>query len=540
MDNLQSPLPVPDMFMAAADLVDPAVIERERPWLTAELTKVALGTSDVWFDSRDKRFADPEWLENPYFHMLGQTYRVFEMWLDRMFDTVEGAWQEQARARFLASLIKAAMAPSNYLFTNPAALRRAVETGGMSVVSGAMNMMRDLARGGMPSAVDRSEYPVGEKLACTPGAVVYREEMFELLQYAPSTPQVHARPLLMVPPQVNRYYILDLAPGRSVAEYAVAQGIQTFMIVWRNPRGDLGHGDWGLDDYLRATMRAAGVVKKITRSDTLNWLGLCAGGMTVAYLLGYLAATGQSDSGAATFIVSMAAATHPNIVGMFDTGEGRAALEMQAAAGHVIPGTALRSLFALLRPNDLVFNYLVSGWLMGEPPTPFDVLAWNDDASCTTAKFALETTRIAIDEFGGPDPRAARPVILGTPIDLGAVTSDTFHVSGYTDHITPWRTCYGTTRLLGGSRELTVVKSGHIQSFVNPAGSTRYDNWHGAPTVADPDNWLSTATVEHGSWWPRWATWLTTHSGPKHPARKTLGSKDYRPITSAPGSYVHE
>jgi polyhydroxyalkanoate synthase subunit PhaC len=540
MDNLETPLLPADMLTAAADLVDPAVIEREMPWLTAELTKISLGASDVWFDSRDKRFADPAWLENPHFHRLGQTYRLFELWMDRMCDTVEGPWQEQARARFLASIIKAGMAPSNYLLTNPAALRRAVETGGLSVFNGAMNMMRDLARGGMPSAVDRSEYPVGEKLACTPGAVVYREEMFELLQYAPSTPRVHDRPLLMVPPQVNRYYILDLAPGRSVAEYAVAQGIQTFMVVWRNPRGDLGHGAWGLDDYLRAAMRAAGVVKKITRSDALNWLGLCAGGMTVTYLLSYLAATGQSDSGAATFIVSMAAATHPNVVGMFDTGEGRTALEMQAAAGQVIPGTALRRLFALLRPNDLVFNYLVSGWLMGEPPTPFDVLAWNDDASCTTAKFALESTRIAIDEFGGQDPKAARPVILGTPIDLGLVTCDTFHVSGYTDHITPWRTCYGATQLLGGTKELTVVKSGHIQSFVNPADSSRYDNWYGAPTVAGPDEWLNTATVEHGSWWPRWATWLTARSGPKHPARKSLGSKDYRPITPAPGSYVHE
>lgn len=540
MDILQTPLLSADMLEAAADLVDPAVIEREMPWLTAELAKVALGESDVWFGKGDRRFADEDWQAYPYYRMLGQTYRIFELWLDRMCDSVDGSWQNQARARFMASIIKAAMSPANYLPTNPVAQRKAVETGGLSLLSGAMNMMRDLARGGMPSAASRASFSVGGNLACTPGAVVYREEMFELLQYAPSTPRVHACPMLMVPPQVNRYYILDLAPGRSVAEFAVARGIQTFMIVWRNPRSDLGHGAWGLADYLQAELRAAEVVKKITRSDTLNFLGLCAGGMTTAYLLAYLAATGDTSANAATFVVSMIAGTTPNVVGMLDTSEGRASLELAALAGQVIPGTALRSLFALLRPNDLVFNYLVSGWLMGEPPAAFDVLAWNDDATATTAKFALETTQIAVDVLGGPDPADARPVVLGTPIDLAAVTCDTFHVAGYTDHITPWQACYGGTQLLGGTKELTVVKSGHVQSFVNPADNTRYDCWYGPPAEADPEQWRASATIQHGSWWGRWAEWLTTHSGPAKPARKTLGSKKYPPLTPAPGSYVHE
>jgi poly[(R)-3-hydroxyalkanoate] polymerase subunit PhaC len=434
-------------------------------------------------------------------------------------------------------VVTAAVSPANYLASNPVALRRAAETDGKSVYQGAQNMLRDLARGGLPSHADREPFPVGEKVACTPGEVVYREEMFELLQYAPSTPRVHARPMLMVPPQVNRYYILDLAPGRSVVEFAVSQGIQVFMISWRNPRGDLGHGRWGLDAYLAALLRAAAVVRKITRSDTLNWLGLCAGGMSVAYLLGHLAAVGDESANAATYIVTMAAGSHPNVVGMLDSSEGRATLELAAAAGQVIPGTALRSLFALLRPNDLVFNYLVSGWLMGEQPAAFDVLAWNDDASSTPARFALETTRIAVDQLG-TDPAGARPVILGTPIDLSRVSCDSFHVGGYTDHITPWRTAFSTARLLGGTRELTIVKSGHIQSFVNPVNSTRYDCWHGEPSVADPDEWLAGATVQHGSWWHRWGEWLVAHSGPERQARKTLGSKDYPPLAPAPGSYV--
>ncbi len=536
-----SPL-IDDMLKAAADLADPVAIQRELPWLTGELTKIALGQSDIWFDRRDRRFADEDWQTYPYFRMLGQTYRVFEIWLDRISDSVDGSWQNKMRARFMANVLAAAASPANYLATNPVALRRVLETGGKSLIEGAQNMARDMARGGMPSAADRTPFPIGEKLACSPGAVVYREDIFELLQYTPSTPQVCARPLLMVPPQINRHYILDLSPGRSFVEFTVSQGIQPFLMVWRNPRSDLGHGAWGLDDYVAAQLRAAEVVKNISRSDTINWLGLCAGGMTMAYMLGHLAASGRTEEAAstATYIVTMLASTYPNVVGMLDTNTGRASLELAAQAGQIIPGTALRSLFAMLRPNDLVFNYLVSGWLMGESPTPFDVLAWNDDATATSAKFALDTAHVAVDAYGGPDRASARPVVLGTPIDLSKVTGDSFHVAGYTDHITPWRTVYSAKRLLGGTKEMTVVKSGHIQSFVFPADSTHYDCWTGEPTVEDPDEWLASATVQRGSWWRRWAEWLIARSGDQKPARKTLGNREYPPLEPAPGTYVHQ
>ena len=245
-----------DMVGAVADLVDPAEVAREMPWLTGELAKVALGHSDVSFGQGDQRFSDEAWRTVPYFRVLGQSYRLFELWMNRMHDSVDGSWQNKARARFAADVISAALSPTNYLGSNPAALRKAVETGGMSLVRGAQNMLKDMARGGMPAAADRKSFVVGENLACTPGAVVYRDEMFELLQYTPTTPRVRGIPLLMIPPQVNRHYILDLAPGRSVAEFAVSQGIQTFMIVWRNPSTLLGHGKWGLDDYIAAAERA--------------------------------------------------------------------------------------------------------------------------------------------------------------------------------------------------------------------------------------------------------------------------------------------
>src|SRR5208283_5733998 len=227
------------MVNALADLVDPAAVAKEMPWLAEEMTKIARGQSDISSDKRDKRFADEAWRSVPYFKLLGQSYRLFEMWMERMYQGVDGTWQNKARARFAADVIAAAVAPTNYLGTNPEALKKAMETGGLSLVHGAQNMLNDMARGGMPSMVDRTQFTVGKDIAATPGAVVYRDEMFELLQYTPTTPKVHSIPVLMVPPEINRYYVMDLSPGRSLVEFAVSQGIQVFMVAWRNPSSQL-------------------------------------------------------------------------------------------------------------------------------------------------------------------------------------------------------------------------------------------------------------------------------------------------------------
>ena len=525
-----------DMVNAIADLADPAAVAKEMPWLAEELTKIALGKSDISFEQRDQRFADEAWQTIPYFRVLGQSYRLFEMWMNRMYESTDGSWQNKARARFAADVIAAALSPTNYLATNPAALREAIETSGLSLVKGAQNMVKDLARGGMPSMVDRNQFKVGTDLAATPGAVVYRDEMFELLQYNPTTPRVRSVPLLMIPPQINRHYIMDLSPGRSLVEFAVSQGIQAFMIVWRNPSSQRGEGKWGLDDYLAAAERAANVVKKIARTDQLNLLGLCAGGITVSYVLAHLAAVGDNSVKSATFVVTMLTGDKPNVVGMLDTAESRKVLEQAAAAEQIVPGTALRSLFAMLRPNNLVYNYLVSGWLMGKSPTPFDVLAWNDDATRTTAKFALESSRLAMNGWDGNGP-----TLLGVRTDFSKVTCDSYHVGGYTDHITAWRACYDTAHLVGGAdKEMTLIKSGHIQSVVYPADSARYDRWYGPPTSTDPDEWLKTATVEKGSWWRPWTDWLSARSGNERQARTTLGNRQYPPLGPAPGTYVYE
>ncbi len=525
-----------EMLQSAADLMNPVAAARQMPWLTGELVKVPLGRSGISFAEGDRRFADVTWQDNPFFRLLGWSYRLFEEWSERMADAVDGPWDRQARTRYLADITTAMLSPTNFFWTNPAALKRAFETGGLSVLRGGRNMMRDLARGGMPQMVNREPFPVGEKLACTPGAVVYRDEMFELLQYAPATPAVHSRPLLMVPPELNRHYVLDLAPGRSLVEYLVEHGIQTFMIVWRNPRAELGHGRWGIDDYLTAQARAAEAVKKITGSDTINWLGLCAGGITTALMLGYLAATGDASVGSATFIVTMLTNKCPNIIGMMDTGQSRDMLRKAAAEGQIIPGRSVRTGFAWLRPNDLVFSYLVSGWLLGQDAPSFDVLAWNDDATGVSARFALESTELLVDAMARQEPIT----VLGTPVDLAKVDCDSFHIAGYTDHITPWRAAYTSTQVLGGDKELAVVKSGHIQSFVNPAAKSRYDYWEGPPTSGDPDQWLAGATEHHGSWWPQWLEWLTARSGPEKAPSSALGNKKYPPLGPAPGTYVHE
>ena len=381
-----------DMVNAVAELADPVAVAREMPWLAEELTKIALGQSDIAPDQRDQRFADEAWRTVPYFRVLGQSYRLFEMWMNRMYESAGGSWQDKARARFAADVISAALSPTNYLGTNPQAIRGPFQTSGLSLVEGAENMLNDLTRGGMPSMVDHKQFTVGKDIAATPGAVVYRDEILELLQYKPTTPKVRAIPLLMIPPQINRHYIMDLSPGRSLVEHAVSQGVQTFMIVWRNPDALRGDGKWGLDEYIAAAERAAEVVRKIARTEKVNFLGLCAGGITLSYLLAHLATTGDESANSATFVVTMVTGEKPNIVGMLDTAESRKVLEKAAAAEQIVPGTALRSLFAMLRPNNLVYNYLVSGWLMGKSPAPFDVLAWNDDATRTTAKFALESS----------------------------------------------------------------------------------------------------------------------------------------------------
>jgi polyhydroxyalkanoate synthase subunit PhaC len=519
-----------------ANLADPRRLAREAPRTMAELVKVALGSSKVAPGARDARFADPAWTENPLYRRLMQAYLVWSDSVDRMAAAEDGDWRDEARARYATAFITSTLAPTNVLLGNPAALKRAFDTAGASLVQGTLNMLRDLRdNGGMPSMVDTGPFTVGENLAATPGAVVYRDEICEVIEYAPSTTSVRERPLLMVPPQINKHYFLDLAPGRSMVEYLVGRGVHYFTIVWRNPRPE--HGHWGMEDYLEAQLRAMDVVSEVARSDNLNVLGACAGGLTTGLMLGYLAEQGDERVDSATFMISMLDTRFPNILAMMATDRLQGQLQRDAELGKVYSRKDVARTFAWMRPNDLVFNYVVNNWLLGKDPPAFDILAWNDDSTNLSARF----DRDMLDIFA--HNRAATPggvTVLGTPVDLGKVTCDTYVVAGKTDHITPWQPCYMTTQLVGGRSEVIITSTGHIQTIVNPPGKPRARYYAGPEPGPDPEAWMDEAEEHQGSWWPRYADWLLERSGPERPARTKLGSRKHPAGDPAPGRYVHE
>ena len=521
------------------DMLEPKALAGESLGVVTEWARILLGRSAVDLPPRDKRFADPAWAENPLYHRWAQAYLAWVDAVERLAGTprLKADWKREARARFSASLLTSAIAPTNLLAGNPAALKRAFDTGGRSLLRGARNLVRDVREnGGMPSQVDASGYTLGEDLAATPGAVIHREEMFELIEYAPVTPEVGSRPLLMIPPQVNKYYFLDLSPGRSLVEYLVGRGLHYFTVVWRNPREE--HGHWGLEDYVKAQLRAMEVVRSVSGSDELNLLGACAGGLTSALMLGHLAANGD-DGGvtSATFAISMIDSRHPNALSVMTTDRMERTLARDARDGKVYDRKDLARTFAWMRPNDLVFNYFVNNWLMGNDPPAFDILAWNNDGTNLPARFDRDMLDIYAHN------RAAEPgelEVLGTPVDLGRIDVDAFVVAGLTDHITPWMPCYMTSQLLGGTSEVVVTSTGHIQTMVNPPGKPRARYFAGPEPGPDPEAWMAAATTHEGSWWPRYADWLLERSGEPRPAPSRPGNRRYKTIEPAPGLYVRE
>jgi polyhydroxyalkanoate synthase len=453
-----------------------------------------------------------------------------------MVESAEVDWHTAERARFAAAVLTSALSPTNTLLGNPAALKRAFETGGTSLVRGAQHMLHDLRHnGGMPSQVDVRPFKLGENIAATPGAVVYRDEVFELLQYAPATGQVRERPIVVIPPQINKYYFLDLAPGRSFVEYAVSRGVQTFMISWRNPGPE--HGDWDLDTYVTRCLQAVDVARDITGSDDVNTMGFCAGGITQAAMLSHLAAIGDDRVNAAAFSVTLLDFSVPAMIGMWQSQRLLSDVSERSRKQGVLDGSQLARAFSWLRPNDLVFNYVVNNYLLGNDPPAFDILAWNAD--CTNLPGALHVDFLGI--FG--ENNLCRPGsldVLGTPADLSKITLDTFATGALTDHITPWKGCYQTTQHLGGRREFVLSSSGHIQSLVNPPGNPKMYYFTGPEPGPDPEAWREQATKHTGSWWERWAEWILERSGDEREAPEALGSSAFPVVDQAPGRYVHD
>ncbi len=507
--------------------------------LAVELAKIAAGVSDVTPESSDKRFDDPAWTDNPVYRRVMQGYLAWRSAMQSMVSSNsegDGDWKRAEQQRFAVRLLTEALAPTNTLLGNPAALKRAFETGGASLVHGLRNFLDDLwNNNGMPQTVDKRPFAVGRNLGVTPGAVVFRSEVLELLQYTPATRQVYERPLLLVPPQINKFYIMDLAPRRSLTEYAVGRGIPFFTVSWRNPKPV--HRDWGLDQYVSALKEALAAVCEIGDSETANLLGVCSGGITSALLLGHLAALGDTRINAATLVVTMLDSSMPSMTGMFTTAEGVAAATERSRREGVLNGADMARLFAWLRPNDLVWNYWVNNYLMGRDPAPFDILYWNADS--TNLPAALHAGFLDLLLHNGL-ARAGAVRVLGSPIDLRAFNRDMMIVGGMTDHICTWRAVYSGARLFGGRLEFVLNSSGHVQTLVCPPTNFKARYYVGATLRRDPDAWLKEAGEQKGSWWDHWLAWIEKRSGDKREAPANLGSPRFPTLEAAPGRYVME
>jgi polyhydroxyalkanoate synthase len=517
----------------------PRMVSAQYGKFLGEFARIAAGRSTLAAEAGDRRFADSAWTGNAGFRRLLQSYLALGNTLNRCVDEARMDELNTQRARFIVALFVDAIAPTNLIATNPAALKKLVDTKGASVIRGVANFVEDLTSGrGLPRQVDARPFTLGKNIATTPGTVVYRNELLELIQYVPTTVQVHRRPLLIVPPQINKYYVFDLAPAKSIVQWALGSGVQTFVASWRNPTRE--HADWGLDAYVTALEEAVDAMREITGSDDVNVWGACSGGITLSAFLGYLAARGERKVAAATLAVCVldTAAVRDTTAGLFVTPATIAAAKAASRKRGVVEGTDLAKMFAWMRPNDLIWNYVVNNYLLGNEPPAYDILFWNNDTTRLPAQ--LHADFLALFQ-SNPFLEPGKLRVRGRKIDLGRAGIETYVVGGLTDHITTWQGVYGTARLYGGARSTFVLaNSGHIQSLVNPPGNARAWFMAGPARAATPKAWLDRQQKTEGSWWPHWREWIRARSGPLQPAPSALGSARHGPIVAAPGSYVLE
>jgi polyhydroxyalkanoate synthase len=468
-----------------------------------------------------------------------QSYVALGTALDRCVDEARMDAASTERARFAVSLFVDALAPTNTIAGNPAALKKLVDTKGVSAIRGVANFVEDLASGrGLPRQVDARPFKLGKNVANTPGAVVYRNALIELIQYAPTTSVVHARPLLIVPPQINKYYVFDLAPDKSLVRYALDSGVQTFVASWRNPGRE--HADCGLDAYAEALEQAVDAMRTITGSPDVNVLGACSGGITLTALLGLLAARSERKVRSATLAVCVldTSAVRNSTAGMFVTPATVAAAKAASRRRGVVEGTELARMFAWMRPNDLVWNYVVNNYLLGNEPPAHDILFWNSDTTRLPARLHADFLDL-VESNAFAHPRRLR--VRGKRIDVGAIGIDSYIVGGLTDHITTWQGVYRTAQLYGARRATFVLSNGgHIQSLVNPPGNARSWFMTGSARAKTPESWLKQRQRNAGSWWPHWREWIKTRSGSLRKGPATPGNERYPTIAAAPGSYVLE
>jgi polyhydroxyalkanoate synthase len=521
--------------LAGEGFKSPRLVARQSASFLGEVSRILQGKSTLAPDPKDRRFQDPAWATSWLYGTLLQTYLAAQASLYTFVETADLSPAEAERARFALKLVIEALAPTNSLLGNPAALKKAIDTGGANLVRGFRHWLDDVAHnGGMPAQVNMKAFTVGKNLALSTGAVVFKNELLELIQYAPATAEVYGRPLLIIPPQINKFYMLDLAPGKSLVEYLVQQGFTVFVISWRNPTPNQRH--WGLDTYLRAVNAAIDASRAIARSEDVNVMAACAGGMTLAALLSHLAAEGDRRIHAASLLVTVLDSKANSFFDLFATPTTIAAAKAASRNSGVLKGSEMARIFNWMRPNDLIWNYWVNNYLFGEEPPAFDILYWNNDTTNLPAQLHNDLLDVFLEN---PFRNPGTLNVLGTPIDAQKITNDTFILAGITDHITPWQACYATSQLLGGRCDFVLSSSGHIQSVVNPPGNPKASFFtNPGAAEADPAQWLAGARKQAGSWWEYWREWLKERSGELQPAPPSPGNDQFVPGSAAPGTYV--
>jgi polyhydroxyalkanoate synthase subunit PhaC len=515
----------------------PGTVARRAGTLAGELGKVAAGRSTIAPPRGDRRFSDPAWNENALLKRVFQTYLATGQTAEDLLADAELNWRDNARMKFLLTNVIAAAAPSNYPLVSPVAWKALIDTGGMSLVRGIRALASDMASSPrIPTMVAPDAFKVGKDLAATPGTVIARTDVFELIQYEPTTETVHRFPLILVPPMINKYYVADLAPSRSMLEFFVSQGYQVFVISWRNPGKQ--HSHWDMSTYGGAVSDSLVTARSICKAAKVSIIGLCAGGIISSMVSAHLSSTGQLDQVASLCLG----------VTVLDTSEAGTALSLMdgsTAAASVLAsrtrgyldGRTLAEVFAWLRPDDLIWNYWVNNYLEGKTPPPFDVLYWNADTTRMPAALHRDFIELSL---ANKLTKAGAATMLGSPVDLSKIDVDTYVVAGIADHIVPWHSAYHSMRLLGGNVRFVLSNSGHIASMVNPPSNPKATYRIAPDLPPDPSDWLAKATTEQGSWWPDYTSWLADRSGGEKQRPRALGSAKFPPLQPAPGTYILE
>jgi polyhydroxyalkanoate synthase subunit PhaC len=524
-------------FAVMADLQREYFKQLWRFWNTAFLQSFAGGVySDVATARGDKRFKDDVWQEMPYYDLLKQSYLMGSRQLHDFVDRAQVDDKTRLQLRFYARQFIDAMSPSNFPATNPEVIRKAIETRSLSLTDGMQNLIDDLQKGRI-TRVDESAFEVGRNLATTPGSVVYENELIQLIQYAPKTAEVEKTPLLIVPPCINKFYLLDLGAGNSLVEYAVAQGHQVFLISWRSAVPEIGHLTW--DDYLeKGPLKAVEVVLDITGAEQTNALGFCVGGTILSCAAAVLAARQQRKLATITLLTTMLDFSDTGEIGLLIDDASVALREATIGKGGILPGKELAFTFGTLRANDLIWRYVVDSYLKGATPDAFDLLYWDSDSVSLPGPMYCWYTRNTYLENNLRVP--GKTTQCGVAVDLSKIDAPLYILASREDHIVPWKSAFRSKDLVGGETRFVLAASGHVAGVINPPARNKRSHWLNDDLESGPQGWLDAAEEKPGSWWPDWDAWMARHSNGKIPAPAQQGNAQFKPIEPAPGRYVKE